>query len=83
MNAYTSSLIFFTKISISCLLVQLLFDYYLNIKTQFPQISYPFLHWLSNFIFYYFCSYVSVKIKESSYWKSYRIKQNFNIKNKL
>jgi hypothetical protein len=80
MNAYTNSLIFFTKVSVSCLLVQLFFDYHLNIKTQLPQISYPFLHWLSNFIFYYLCGYLSVKIKDSLYFKSYRIKQNFNIK---
>jgi len=83
MNAYTNSLIFFTKVSLSCLLVQLFFDYYLNIKNLLPQISYPFLHWLSNFIFYYLFGYLSVKIKDSSYFKSYRVKQNSNIKKQV
>lgn len=80
MNAYMNSLIFFTKVSLSCVCVQLFFDYFLNLKNFFPLISYPFLHWLSNFMFYYLCGYLSIKIKDSVYFESYRIKQSSNIK---
>ncbi|CAF3119652.1 unnamed protein product [Rotaria socialis] len=72
MNPYWKSVIFFTKVSISCFFIQWLLDNYFDLNHWKP-ISYPFFHWLANFFFYYGCGYITLRLKDSSYLTSYKI----------
>jgi len=72
-NPYIETFIFFSKISISCLMVELFFEKYLDLNKISPLFS-PFLHWFANFAMYYPYSYLMMALKNSDYLENFKSK---------
>jgi sterol desaturase/sphingolipid hydroxylase (fatty acid hydroxylase superfamily) len=72
-NPFIDTLIFFSKIAISCLLLQVFLEKYLDFN-KFPPAYYPLLHWFSNFMIYYPFSFFMLYLKNSNYFENRKAK---------
>ena len=78
-NPFLSTFSFFSKISISCLFLELFLEKYLDFNKISP-FYYPFIHWFSNFVVYYPFSYLLLYLKNSNYFENRKAKHKLLLK---
>ena len=79
-NPFQNTFMFFSKIALSCLLLELFFEKYFDIN-KFPSSVYPTLHWFANFVIYYPYSYLMLYLKNSNYLENRKVKHKSLTKN--
>lgn len=73
LKVFAKTFVFFSKVATCCLLCQILFEKYFDLH-KIHSYWWPFLHWGSNFVFYYPYSYLLLYLKNSNYLEKYKKK---------